>query len=70
MMVTPPFRIPEVPMPATALPTMSILDDVATPQSKEPSMKTRVKDKKIRYRALGGLHWTCEVGLWKGEPWP
>ena len=43
MMVRAPFKIPEVPIPATALPTINIFDDVETAQSKEPSSKTAKK---------------------------
>ena len=37
--VMPPFMSPELPMPATTLPTISILDEVATPHRREPSSK-------------------------------
>lgn len=39
VMVRPPFMSPEPPMPATALPTISILDEVATAQRREPNSK-------------------------------
>jgi hypothetical protein len=35
--VKPPFTMPDPPMPATALPTMNIFDEVATPDRREPS---------------------------------
>jgi hypothetical protein len=37
--VIPPFMSTELPMPATALATISILDEVATAQRREPSSK-------------------------------
>lgn len=43
MMVNAPFCRPAVPMPWIALPTMSMLDDVATPQRSEPSSKSAKK---------------------------
>ena len=47
MMVTAPFCNPEPPMPATALPTISMLDDEATPHSSEPSSKSKKKAKNV-----------------------
>ena len=35
--VKPPFTMPDPPMPATALPTINIFDEVATPDRREPS---------------------------------
>jgi hypothetical protein len=32
-----PFMIPELPIPATALPTINILEDVATPHIRDPN---------------------------------
>jgi hypothetical protein len=37
IIVKAPFVIPDPPIPATALPTMNIFDDVATPHKREPS---------------------------------
>lgn len=39
IIVKAPFRIPELPIPATARPTISIIDELAMPQSNEPSSK-------------------------------
>jgi hypothetical protein len=39
MIVNPPFTMPDPPMPATALPTINIFDDVATPDRRDPSSK-------------------------------
>jgi hypothetical protein len=39
IMIKAPFRIPEVPIPATARPTINILEDWATPQINEPNSK-------------------------------
>jgi hypothetical protein len=38
-MVKAPFRIPAVPIPATARPTINIFEEVARPQIKEPISK-------------------------------
>jgi hypothetical protein len=43
MIVNAPFCRPAVPMPWMALPMMSMLDDVATPQRSEPSSKSAKK---------------------------
>jgi len=45
MMTIAPFRIPEVPIPATTRPTINIFEEVATAHIKEPSSK---KAKKLR----------------------
>jgi hypothetical protein len=47
MMVKAPFRIPEVPMPATARPTINIFEEVATPQIKEPNSNMAKKAMKV-----------------------
>jgi hypothetical protein len=47
IMVKAPFKIPDVPIPATARPIISILEEVATPQIKEPSSKTAKKAMKV-----------------------
>ena len=49
MIVKAPFWMPEVPIPATARPTINIFEDVATPQSKEPNSKTPKKARKVHY---------------------
>ena len=40
-MVRPPFISPEDPIPATARPMMSIVEDLATPQMSEPTSKMK-----------------------------
>jgi hypothetical protein len=37
MMVRQPFRFPAAPSPETALPAINMVEDVATPQSREPN---------------------------------
>jgi hypothetical protein len=39
IIVKPPLTMPDPPIPATALPTINIFDEVATPQRSEPSSK-------------------------------
>jgi len=46
-MVRAPLMSPEPPMPATARPTINILEELATPQSKEPSSKMARKVRKV-----------------------
>lgn len=38
-----PFSNPELPSPATALPMISMFDDVAAPHNKDPNSKTAKK---------------------------
>lgn len=45
--VSPPFWRPEPPMPARARPTMSMLDDWATAQMREPNSKKAKKARKV-----------------------
>jgi hypothetical protein len=47
IIVNAPFKIPEVPIPATARPIINILEEVATPQIKEPNSKMAKKDMKV-----------------------
>jgi len=47
IIVKAPFWRPEEPSPATARPMMSIVDEVATPQSSDPSSKTAKKMRKV-----------------------
>ena len=47
MMVAAPFRIPEVPIPATARPTINIVEDVEMPHIKEPNSKRAKKAMKV-----------------------
>jgi hypothetical protein len=39
MIVSPPLRIPAPPHPAIALPTINMLEDVDTPQMRDPTSK-------------------------------
>jgi hypothetical protein len=48
-MFSPPFIMPDEPIPATARPTMSILDDVARPQTSEPTSKMAKNERKVHY---------------------
>jgi len=50
IMVMAPFCNPELPMPATARPTMNITDEVAMPQTSDPSKKTSKKDRNVHCR--------------------
>jgi hypothetical protein len=43
MMVMHPFIRPEEPIPATARPTINMVDEVATPQIRDPSSKRKKK---------------------------
>jgi hypothetical protein len=42
-----PFWIPEAPIPAIARPTMSIMEELATPQIREPSSKREKKARNV-----------------------
>lgn len=44
-----PFWRPEVPMPATARPQMSIFDEVATPQMRDPMANRNRKKMNAHY---------------------
>jgi hypothetical protein len=46
-MVKAPFRIPEVPIPATARPTINIFEEVDTAQINEPNSKRAKKAMKV-----------------------
>jgi hypothetical protein len=50
IIVNPPFTMPAPPIPATALPIMNILDDVATPQMSEPNSKRAKKKMKVNVK--------------------
>lgn len=43
MIVRAPFVKPDLPSPATALPTINILEDLETPHSKDPNSNTPKK---------------------------
>jgi hypothetical protein len=47
IIVNAPFKIPEVPIPATARPIINILEVVATPQIKEPNSNMAKKVMKV-----------------------
>jgi hypothetical protein len=47
-----PLLSPDPPIPATALPTMSMFDDRAVPQSTEPSSKRHKKARNVYYANL------------------
>jgi hypothetical protein len=48
MMVSAPFMRPDAPRPDTALPTINMVDEVATPQRREPNSNNAKKDRKVR----------------------
>ena len=47
IIVSIPFISPEPPIPATARPTISMLEEVATPHNREPISKRTTKAKKV-----------------------
>lgn len=49
MIVIPPFIMPEAPQPAIARPPISMAEELATPQIREPSSKIPKKMKKVHY---------------------
>lgn len=51
MIVKAPFPMPEAPTPATALPTMNMVDDWAAPHNADPTTKMKKKDKKVHLMA-------------------
>jgi hypothetical protein len=44
-----PFSMPDDPIPAIARPTMSILEELATPQIKEPTSNMLKKERNILF---------------------
>ena len=50
--VSAPFPTPELPIPAIALPTMNILEEVETPHINEPSSKTAKKAMYVYYSVV------------------
>lgn len=46
IIVMPPFKRPELPMPAITLPPISMAEEFASPQTRDPSSKI---PKKVRY---------------------
>lgn len=64
MMVKAPLKIPELPMPATALPTISMVEETATPHRREPSSKIAKKVKKVHcHHALLRLTKTTQADV-------
>lgn len=49
MMVRAPFERPDPPIPAMALPTINIFEDLATPHKRDPSSKSPRKKRKVYY---------------------
>jgi hypothetical protein len=49
MSVKAPFSRPAVPSPATVRPRIKNIDEVATPQSREPISKMATKNKNVRF---------------------
>jgi hypothetical protein len=49
IIVKAPFSIPEVPMPATARPTMNIVEEVDKAQINEPNSKRVKKAMNVHY---------------------
>ena len=50
--VSAPFDTPELPMPAIALPTINILEEVETPHTNEPSSKRAIKAMYVYYNII------------------
>lgn len=55
--------MPDVPSPAITRPTMSIVEDVATPQIREPTSKTKKKAKNVHFVYIWVSDWTQRVNL-------
>ena len=51
--VSAPFDTPELPIPAIALPTINILEEVETPHTNEPSSKRTMKATYVYYDIVG-----------------
>jgi hypothetical protein len=56
MIVRPPLIMPAPPIPAIALPTMNIFDEIATPEMREPTSKRAKKDRNVFYNEIRGLY--------------
>jgi hypothetical protein len=56
MIVNAPFTSPAPPIPATAREIISILEDVDTAQSSEPSSKMAKKERKTDYISPGSVN--------------
>jgi hypothetical protein len=50
-----PFPTPELPMPAIALPTINMLEEVETPQINEPSSKRAKKTMYVYWSVVSSL---------------
>lgn len=57
IMVMEPAKTPAAPMPPTALPTMSMVDEVAMPQRREPSSKKKKKPRNTHFK----LNWVYNL---------
>lgn len=44
-----PFERPLIPIPEIALPTMNMVDDLATPQIKDPSSNKKTNDRNVPF---------------------
>lgn len=53
MMVKPPLKRPDPPIPATARPITRAVDVGATAQTREPTSKMKTKMKKVIYDETG-----------------
>ena len=52
MIVIPPLRSPELPMPATALPPIRVDEELATPQMSDPTSKRKKKKRYVHFHTL------------------
>ena len=69
MMVNDPFIKPDVPMPATALPTINMVEDVAAPQISEPISNMAKKPRNDHYWSVSkSNHGLLEVHYSRQSP--
>jgi hypothetical protein len=79
-MINAPFSKPDPPIPATALPIINMIDDLAAPQMADPTMKstTQVRKTRWRYQQVGitgqahfhlGIFGLCEFNKKSNTPW-
>lgn len=64
IIVNAPLEMPDTPMPAMARPTINILEELATPQIREPISKTTKNPMYVHYKVLD-----CVVPLIGHIPW-